>query len=155
MSRLEDFATAVHAQLDDATVERVMYRRREHRHSQRRRIHWYTATSGLEGPRQSGGREESTNRTPTAWERQERVVALIFAENFDTLDTLLDNLIVAVDRTYPNGSALRDATYSFDWDNVNQRNPTAELEFMVKWPVADEIKGLTTITDEELTCDFE
>ncbi len=26
---------------------------------------------------------------------------------------------------------------------------------MVKWPVADEIKGLTTITDEELTCDFE
>ena len=109
----------------------------------------------LEVPRQSGGREESTNRTPTAWERQERVVALIFAENFDTLDTLLDNLIVAVDRTYPNGSALRDATYSFDWDNVNQRNPTAELEFMVKWPVADEIKGLTTITDEELTCDFE
>ena len=154
MSRLSSLADAVHANLDDPTVAKVLYETNRSTNRQRRRIHWYSEPSQVVPPRQAGGRTEQNNRSPAVWERQERVACLVFAESVDTLDTLLDNLIVAADHTVPNGSGMLEATYDFDWVGVGKRIPSVRLEFMVKWPVLDEIKALTEITDVENTCEF-
>lgn len=156
MSRLENLAIAVHTELDDATVQRVMYRRRDGRHGQRRRIHWYSDGGDVRPADRAGAKavDGDTNKIPQVWSRFERVACLVFAENVDTLDALIDNLIVAVDRTAPNGSVIFDG-YTWDYDEVAQRIPMSELIFEVQWPVADEVKALTEITAEELTCEFE
>lgn len=156
MSRLSNLADAVHAELDDATVEKVIGRRKDGRHGQRRRVHWYSDGGDIDTGKRAGGAEISggTKKEPTVWARYERLNCLIMAESVDSLDTLLDNMIVAIDHTVPNGSAIFEG-YSWDYDEVAQRVPATELVFSVQWPVADEIKDLVVITDEGHICDFE
>lgn len=156
MSRLSRLSESVHAELDDSTVERVLERRREHRNGKRRRVQWYSDGGRIDKPSQAGGREteNGTVRQPAEWSRFERVTCHIMAENVDTLDTLLDNMIVAIDHTAPNGSVIFDG-YSWDYDDVAQRIPATELVFEIQWPVSDAYRGLVVITDAEETCDFE
>lgn len=155
MSRLSDLADAVHTELDDATVEKVLYRRREGRNAKRRRVHWYAEGGRLEAPDQAGGRLDGEgNRIATVWTRWERVACQVFAESVETVETLLENLIVSIDHVAPNGSAILQE-YTWDYDQVAQRVPRVELIFEVNWPTRDEQKALVTITDEELTCEFE
>ena len=154
MSRLEDLSDAVHTLLDDSTVEQVVGRRKDGRHGKRRRIHWYSAGGIVQKNSRSGGTVDGVEKSVVVWERLERVSCLVFAENVDTLDVLLDNLIAAIDNTAPNGSAIFDG-YTWDYDEVAQRIPSSELQFEIKWPVRDEQKALTVITAEENTCDFE
>lgn len=156
MSRLSDFSAAVHTELNDATVERVNSRRRDGRHGKRRRIHWYSDGGAIDIASQAGGRETTsgTVREPAVWERLERVTCLVFAENEDSLDTLLDNLIVAISRVAANGSAIFDS-YTWQYNEVAQRIPVSELTFDLKLPVVDEYSPLVVITDEEHDCIIE
>ena len=107
MSRISAFATAVHATLADATVQEVVGQKNKGRNRQRRRVHWYRQGGTIEPPHQAGGRipedetEATGNRQPTIWQRQEEIVCHIFAESEDTLEILLDNWIVALDKYGP------------------------------------------------------
>lgn len=155
-TRLEAFSQTVHTALNDATVERVFSRRRDGRHGPRRRIHWYSNGGGLEAVSQAGGRETTsgTKREPAVWERIEEVECLVFAEDETNLELLLQNLIVSIDHTAPNGSAIFEG-YSWEYDEVAKRVPLSRLVFKLKLPVVDETSPLTVITAEELTCVFE
>lgn len=159
MSRLSNFATAVHANLADATVLQVVGQLNKGRNTQRRRVHWYREGGEIVPPHQAGGRisdgdEATGTRAPAVWQREEQITCHVFAESEDTLDTLLDNLIVAIDRTAPNGSVIF-GNYTWaatDKDEFAKRVPMVELQCVVKLPVLDEQKSLVEITAEELTC---
>ena len=154
MSRLSNLADAAHIALDDSSIEKVIGRRKDGRNTQRRRIHWYSEGGTLQSTTGAGPNTVDGTKQPSVWERFERVACLVFAKSPDDLDDLLDNLIVAIDHTAPNGSVIFDG-YTWDYGEVSQRVPMSELQFEIKWPIPDEIKTLTVITDEELTCDFE
>lgn len=156
MSRLESLADAVHVQLNDATVEKVIGERKDGRHGKRRRIHWYTSGGTYAQPSQSGGREiaSGTQRAPAVWSRFANIVCRVHAESTATLDTLHDNLIVAISKVAANGGAVFD-DYTHEYNEVAVRVPVDVVNFTIEWPVVDEVKPLVFITDEELTCKFE
>ncbi len=153
MSRFTDFVEAVRVELADPTVDFVTGKAKEGQHGQRRRVHWYRETGTIVAPQQAGGRmvEDDANgsRQPAVWLRQETILVRIFSENEDTAETLLDNLIVAIDHVRPNGAASWE-DYQWQENEIAQRTPLIHLRFSIPLPVVDEIKGLTIITDENL-----
>lgn len=146
MTRLEAFAIAAHTLLNDATVARVMGRVREGQHGPRRRIHWYRVGGEIESPSQAGGRKNTavTERIPCVWERLELVECVIFAESGDTVESLLELAITAIDKTAPNGAVGWEG---YEWleNEIAQRVPLVRLSFRVKLPIPDEIKPLTIL----------
>lgn len=159
-TRLQKFVSEVEAQLNDSTVLFRIGKEDEGQHGKRRRVHWYREGGTIEAPSQAGGRlngdtdEATGSREPTAWERYERVTCGIFAESPATADTLLDNMIVAIDHTAPNGSVVWER-YEWTENEIAQRVPLVRLVFSLKLPVVDEVKALTELTGEELTCQFD
>lgn len=156
MSRLSDLADAVHVTLDDSSVKKVIGKVNDGKHGPRRRIHWYHTGGVVQTVSQAGGRltESDTVREPAVWERLGAIDCLVFAENDETAETLLDNLIVAISQTAPNGSAIFE-DYVWQHDEIAQREPLATLRVLIKWPVVDEISPLTEITDEEHSCEID
>lgn len=159
MSRFSNFVDAVHATLNDATVQKVIGDLNRGRNRQRRRVHWYREGGTCDVPDQGGGRETTggTLREPAAWQRLEDITCHIFAESEDTLDTLLDNVIVAIDNTARAYSViLGDYTWeSTAKDEFSKRIPMVALSMSLKLPVSDEQKALVTITAEDLTCEID
>ena len=158
MSRFSTFVDAVHITLNDATVQKVIGQKNEGRNRQRRRVHWYRVGGEVTVPRQAGGRETTggTVREPAVWQREEEITCRIFAESEDTLDTLFDNVIVAIDNTARAYSIeFGDYTWTSDKDEFAKRIPMVELNMSLKLPVSDEQKTLVTITAEELTCEID
>lgn len=163
MSRLSALADAVHLLIDDATVLKVVGEQNKGRNLQRRRIHWYRVGGELTYASQAGGRVNAAGddvtgtREPTVWMRLETVTCHLFAESEDTLETLLDAWIVALDNTAPNGGVIfTDYTWeASDKDEFAKRIPMIAASFVIKLPVVDSIGQLVEITDEELTCEFD
>lgn len=158
MSRFLSFVDAVEAKLNDPTVKFVDgHPARTGQHGQRRRVHWYLVGGTVEPTEQAGGRtptEGGTTREPSVHSRHEDIDVVVFAESVDNVDTLFDNLIVAIDRTAPN-SGVEFSSYEFDYDQYSKRVPTIRFTITTKLPVVDEISPLTEITDEEHTCEYE
>jgi hypothetical protein len=155
MSRISDFVSAVATELDDDSVDFVIGKAKEGQHGQRRRVHWYRLGGEIEKNTRQGGTltDTETTRTVAVWQREERIVARIFAESEDTIDVLLDNLIVAIDRT-AGVSAFTKADYIWHENEIAQRAPMVELEFRLALPVADEITALVVIEAVETTTEF-
>jgi hypothetical protein len=155
MSRISSFVTAVATELDDGTVAFVIGKVNEGKHGQRRRVHWYRMGGEIEPSTRQGGTmtDGETTRTVSAWQRTERIVARIFAESEDTVETLLDNLIVAIDHA-AGVSAFTRAEYLWQENEIAQRAPMIELEFRLSLPVADEISTLVTIAAVETETEF-
>jgi hypothetical protein len=77
----------------------------------------------------------------------------IFAESETTVEALLDNLVVAIDRT-AGVSAVKWERYSWRENEIAQRGPMIELEFRLALPVPDEITTLVVIEDVDTTTEF-
>jgi hypothetical protein len=155
MSRIRSFVDAVEAELDDETVAFVIGKVNEGKHGQRRRVHWYRMGGEIVPTERQGGTmtDGETTRTVSAWTRAERIVVHIFAENTDTVETLLDNLIVAIDHA-AGVSAFTRAEYLWQENELAQRVPMVELEFRLALPVADEITTLVIIEAVETETAF-
>lgn len=155
MSRVSDFVDAVEAQLADATVLFEIGLKNEGKHGQRRRVHWYRVGGEIEQNDRKGGKltDGETTRTVSVWRRLELVRMCVFAESETTIDTLLDNLIVAVDRA-AGVNAVRWEQYIWHENEHAQRIPMVELEFRLALPVADEISTLVFISAVENTVEF-
>lgn len=156
MSRFSDFIDSIEVELNDSSVKFVKnLPDRKGQHGQRRRIHFYKTGGSIEKASQAGGRiVDGTSREPAVYFRHETIEAVVFAEDDDSLDTLVDNLLVAIDRVSPNGGVLFN-DYDFNYDQYSKRIPITTLNFNVKLPVIDEIKPLTIILDEEHFCRFD
>jgi hypothetical protein len=140
-------------------VQQVVGKANEGRNRQRRRVHWYRAAGEIGPTTQAGGRlsSDGLTRVPAVLERRDGIACLVFAESEDTLDTLLDNLIVAIDHVAPAGGVTWGA-YEFlteDKAEFATRVPVVQLEFALKLPVADEVRTLVEITGQEHTCTIE
>jgi hypothetical protein len=96
--------------------------------------------SGTEG-------QPGSSRVDVVWHREENCTFRIFAESETTLDTLLDNLIVAIDRSRPNGD-ITWGPYTWQENEIAQNTPMVALQFSTTLPVADEIYPLVTIQSE-------
>jgi hypothetical protein len=155
MSRLTSFVAAVATELDDSTVEFVTGTAKEGKHSQRRRVHWYRIAGEIEpGTRQGGTKTDAeTTRTVAVWQRAELIRCRVFAESETTVETLLDNLIVAIDRT-AGVQAVKWDSYVWHENEIAQRVPMIDLEFRLALPVADEITTLVTIEAVETETAF-
>jgi hypothetical protein len=158
MSRFSNFIDAVETELGDSTVKFVdSHPDRKGQHGPRRRIHWYLTGGTLEKAQRAGGTETGggTAREPAVFMRYEKIAVTLFAEDVDSLDTLFDNLIVAIDHVAPNGGVLFSDSYDFIFDQYSKRIPIIEWSLDVKLPVVDEIKPLKVLTDEQHTCEYE
>lgn len=160
--RYEDFADAVHVEINDASVAKIYGKAMQNTNRQRRRIMWYAPDGEIDSPSQAGGRIDPNDgeeaRSPAVLERQERIVCKVFAESRDTTEQLLEILLVAISKTAANnGAMLADArtSYEFEDDQVSKRTPHYVLTFPIRFPVRDEVKALVTITDEELFCEID
>ena len=163
MSRIQTLADRVHARLNDATVKQVVGERNRGRNDQRRRIHWYRSSGEIISAKTAGGTVDSDGddvtgqRVDSVWTRLEMVTCLVFAESEDSMETLLDNLITAIDQSE---RAPAVEWEGYEWssttkDEFSKRIPMIELTFSIRLPVADAIKQLVEITDEELTCEID
>jgi hypothetical protein len=155
MSRISDFVAAVAIELDDDSVEFVIGKAKEGQHGQRRRVHWYRTEGDIDKNTRSGGTmtDTETTRTVAVWQREEMQLVRIFAESETTAETLLDNLVVAIDRT-AGVSAVKWERYSWRENEIAQRGPMIELEFRLALPVADEITTLVVIEAVDTTTEF-
>lgn len=154
MNRFQKFADAVHAQLDDATVEQLVGRANAKKHTQRRRIIWMRVGGRVIQSRQSGGQKDGEgNRVDSILTRQERISVQIFAESEDTLDTLVDNFIAAVSQVSP--SINWEQGYEWSEAEVSERQPFVEFTIYKKLPVPDKQQELITITSEQHDCVLE
>jgi hypothetical protein len=155
MSRISAFVAAVATELDDETVDFVIGKANEGKHGQRRRVHWYRDGGEIEKTNRKGGTMTGaeTTRTVSVWTRQERIRVCVFAESETTIETLLDNLIVAIDRT-AGVSAFTQAAYIWHENEIAQRVPMVELEFRLSLPVLDEITTLVVIDEVDTTVEF-
>jgi hypothetical protein len=155
MSRFTAFVAAVETELGDSTVAFVLGKANEGKHGQRRRAHWYRLGGEIEKSTRQGGTltDDDTTRTVSVWQRSERIVIRIFAESETTVETLLDNLIVAIDRT-AGVAAVGWEQYLWHENEIGQRVPMIDLEFRLALPVADEITALVVIEAVETTTEF-
>lgn len=163
MSRFSTFVDDVHTRLNDATVQKVIGDKERGRNRQRRRLHWYRTGGEIVPSRTAGGTVESAGdditgtRTPSVKTRMEDILCRVFAESEDTLDTLLDNVIVAINQT-AREPAVEWGEYTWEAtqkDEFAKRIPMVELQFALRLPVADEQRSLTQITAELLTCEID
>jgi hypothetical protein len=155
MSRLQTFAGEVAAILDDSTVLMVYEKKEDGTNRRRRKVKWYHSGGRLERVSQAGGRlsDSNGNRTVAVWQRVADIEAKVSAENVDTLETLMDNLVSACEQARPNGSVEMER-YDWVYSEIGQRTPEATIFMSLILPIADEIKALTEITDEEENCEF-
>lgn len=155
MSRASDFVAAVETLLADSTVSFVVGLKNEGKHGPRRRVHWYRVGGEIEESTRKGGTltDGDTSRTVSVWQRTERMRMVVFAESETTVETLLDNLIVAVDRA-AGVNAVKWEQYLWHENEIAQRIPMVELEFRLALPVADEISTLVFISAVENTVEF-
>ena len=154
MSRLETFIAEVAAILNDPTVAMYAEKLQDGTNKQRRKVKWYHPGGRLELTNQSGGRTSTVGRTVAVWQRVADIQAKVSAENVDTLDVLLDNLVVACDQARPNGSVIMER-YDWVYNERGQRTPEASLFMSLVLPIADEQKQLTEILAEDETCEIE
>lgn len=157
MSRFSDFVDKIENELNDSSVKFVKSSPdRAGQHGPRRRIHFYLSGGDIEKTSQAGGRivDGYQVRAPVVYERLERIEIVVFAENQDTLDVLIDNLINAIDHSSPNGGVLF-SSYEYDYDQYSKRIPIIRMVVEVKLPVTDEQKDLVIITDESHICRFD
>ncbi len=157
MSRLSAFVAAVAVELDDSSVEFVIGKKNEGKHGQRRRVHWYYNVGGEieENTRQGGTKtDDDTTRTVSVWQRSEAVLVRAFAESEDTIETLFENLITAIDRA-AGVQAVTWGPYTWHENEIGQRVPMIDLEFRLALPVPDEITTLVTIAAVSTTTEFE
>lgn len=156
MSRFTSFVDAVHARLDDSTVTKVVGAINKGKLVSRRHITWFRDGGAIEVPDRGGAgkTEAGTVRQPSNWNREEVIVAQVYAESDDTFDLLFDNVIASIDKTAGPGSVIWQG-YESAFDEYAKRGVMAQLTFSLKLPVADEIKQLVTITAEELECKFD
>ena len=156
MTRLQTFVDEVALVLSDPTVTMYAEEKQDGRNQGRRKVRWYHPGGGVEMTSQAGGRLSAgdTKRSPAVWQRLSDIEAHITAESADTLELLLDNLIVACDQSRPNGSVKIDR-YDWTYNEAGQRVPEAILYMRLTLPVADEQRVLTTINHEEKTYELE
>jgi hypothetical protein len=155
MSRISAFVAAVETELDDSTVDFVIGLAKEGQHGQRRRVHWYRIGGQIDKNTRQGGTltDTETTRTVAVWQREELIRVRVFAESESTIDTLLDNIITAIDRT-AGVSAVTWGDYLWHENEIAQRIPMVELEFRLALPVPDEITTLVVIEDVDTTTEF-
>lgn len=157
-TRLGSLAERVHNQLADATVEELHGRASLKDHNGQRRIHWLAPTGILGAPSQAGGRfaeGETTQRKPAAKTREQDIECHIFAEDVETIETLLDNFVAAMHLA------------GVQFERGRYRSPTQEdatlaglvnwtewiiLTFVVKWPVVAEIQPLRKVLSVQDVC---
>lgn len=154
MSRFSDFVDAVHAELDDSTVLKLIGKKNEQKHAQQRRIIWMRDGGRVEPAEQAGGREENGNRTVSVKTRYERIEVHLLAESEDTLDTLFDNWIAALDAVATNSVVWED-DYLWTEEDHTSRQPMVVTTIYKKLPVAEERKPLVTITNQSHTCEID
>jgi hypothetical protein len=156
-TRLEEFATAVHAALGDPSVKAYFDATALQEHKQRRRIVWVTPGGTTETPRQSGGMPPSDGskmRIQACRVRVENIDAHIYAENRETTEILLDNLIAAVCLTI---NPAEMPTYTWETETLDNAGRTLRiahciLRIYLRLPVPDEIKQLFPIRGVEDEC---
>ena len=159
-TRLEAFGAEVEAELNDPTVKFVYALINEGKHGQRRRIHWYREGGQIVAPDMFGGRIEQPGntatgiRSPALWMRLETVRCDIFAEDDETVETLFDLLIVAINNAVGEGS-IDWQGYEWRENEIAQRIPMIILRFTAAMPVREEQKQLREIEGVEDTCELE
>ena len=154
MSRLETFVAEVAAKLNDSSVLMLTEEKHDGRNLQRRKVRWEHSGGDYELTEQSGGRPETGARTVAVWQRMANIEAKVTAENVDTLETLMDNLVVACDQSRPHSSVIMDR-YEWVYNEAGQRTPEASIFMRLVLPIADEQKQLTEIFYEEETIELE
>jgi hypothetical protein len=157
MTRLEEFATDVHAVLGDDTVKPYFDATALQEHKQQRRIVWVTPGGTTEAPRQGGGRppvDGTQFRIQACRMRVENVDAHVYAENRETTEVLLDNLIAAVCLTL---AVVEIPTYTWETEEIGNAGRTLRiahciLRIYLRLPVPDQIRPLLPITGIEDEC---
>lgn len=166
MSGLELVTVEVHRQLNDPTVARVFGAKGLSQHGQPRRVVWVRTQSPIESPKQAGGRQQGQqgqqgeqpkpqqgSRWRLARVRVQTVDAHIYGEHDGAIDSILKNVIAAVERAWP------QVTYIFeDWPQDTEANanlthyPKAVLRMQLRITVADEVQPLRPVVGEEHEC---
>lgn len=153
-TRLDRYAELVHAKLDDESVRCMVGRLKIKENVQRRRVVWVRTPSSITTPMRSGGKA-TTNATTGAperiracYDRQESVSLHIFAEDADTAEALLDNMLAALHLV--SGPNVTPGTYEWETENpdiadISLRQPKIRLDIVVRMPVSDESQGLRAI----------
>lgn len=154
-TRLREFAELVHVELADATVRAAHDAVGLQQHQPERRIVWLTQGGTTEPARQAGARVVGNDRVRASRNRVEHVDAHVFAENRETTEMLLDNLIAAVGNTL-NG-VVEMPTYRWESEEPDEagrarRTAHCVLRINLRLPVPDEIRPLHPITGVEDVC---
>lgn len=156
-TRLAEFATEVHALLNDATVKKCDDVASLQRHEVRRRITWLTPGGTTEPPRQAGGRAPSDGtayRIQACRIRVEHIDAHIFAESREMTERLLDNVIAA---SCTVARVLEIPSYR--WETEERENSgkvlrahECILRINLRLPVPEQILPLVAITSQDHEC---
>lgn len=156
-SRLQEFAELVHDELGDATVVAKHDRVALQQHQQRRRIVWLTEGGQTIPPAQRGATfsiDGVGQRIQICRMRVEHVDAHLFAEDRETTEHLLDNVIAAVCNVL---KVVEIPSYTWESeDNAEAgralRGAHCVLRINLHLFVPQEIKPLRLITGVEDVC---
>lgn len=156
-SRLEQLTLDIHETLNDATVEHRFGRKHLEHHDQERRIVWVRAPSRLEEPRQAAARKvvgTTEYRVTTCVDRMDAVEAHIWAEDDESIDQLLDNLVAAICLTQ---RFMAWGGYTYASQEPKEGGETARTEKIIlrvsfRLPVPEEIKPLKVIIGLDHEC---
>lgn len=156
--RIDKFAADVHAKLNDPTVVYVRGRNGLQAHDVLRRAVWIVdgGSVGEATPGRAGRKDtSSTTGTVAPYDRRDNVQIHLFADTDDNLETLFENMIVALNRT---NSRCRP-TYRFTTEEPGGagralRAEKCVLTFPLAMPMIEEISMLTPIASHALAAEI-
>jgi hypothetical protein len=156
-SRLEMLTLAIHARLGDDSVVRLFGRAAMSEHAELRRVVWIPMPSQIDDAHQAGGRlvaGQPDRRVVSRRVRVAHVEAYGYAEDDETTDALLDDLIAAIDLTAPQ---TRFIGYDYpqhheNVDGATLRSSCFVLRMSFRFPVPEEISALKPIASATDVC---
>ncbi len=163
-SRMEVVSRKVHHELNDSSVKNVWGAKGLDQLDQPRRVVWVRAPSLVTEPSQAGGRIQggeasggsgegsSGQRGTSRWRvtriRQQVLDLHIYAENELLVDALLDNMIAAIDLSWPQVKFISE-----DWTpEDNTHRPKVVLRAIFRLTTTDEVKQLSAVLGQAHEC---
>lgn len=150
-TKFEQIVEAIHAELNDPTVLRQTGRLAVKENQQLRRVVWIREPSDITPPRNVGGKLAGGVRYRQVYTREERVEAHVYAEDEDTIELLLDNLLGAMHVV--GGPSIQPSKYAWETERAEgaahlTSQPKIQLELTFMIPVFDERRPLTPLTKQ-------
>jgi len=152
--RLETFGADVEATLADPTVTFRYHADAMNEHDKLRRVVWI-GTGGVVDEARPGRAGQvkvgQVSGTVAPYDRAENVEIHVYADTDDNLETLVENLIIALNMT------LARCRPTYAWVNQTPaatgralRSKKCVLKFVLHMPIREELSALTAITGDQI-----